>query len=85
MNKQLLEHPTTCMSLTRCTCPLFPPADNFLQVKEVLFNGTEADWTPIDNTKNSLWVSVPVYKKLSDFDVMYPVDITIVVRGKVCG
>ncbi len=64
-----------CMSSIR--------ADNFIQVKQVFFNDTDYDFTIQPNTANSNWVTLGLYLRLGDFNPLYPVDITIVARGKV--
>lgn len=49
------------------------------------FNNTVYDWTALENTPNSMWISVALYKKLTEFDPRYPVDFVVTVRGRVSG
>ncbi|GAX81198.1 hypothetical protein CEUSTIGMA_g8631.t1, partial [Chlamydomonas eustigma] len=56
--------------------------DNLL-VKYVLFNGSTVDWWASPNAVNSTWISIGLYKSLSEFDASLAYDFVITVRGNV--
>jgi hypothetical protein len=58
-------------------------ADDNLLVKYVLFNGSTVDWWASPNAENSTWISIGLYKSLSEFDASLAYDFVITVRGEV--
>ena len=49
----------------------------------MLFNGTEVDWWESPNADNSNWLSIGLYKTLSEFDATFAYDFVVTVRGTV--
>ncbi|GFH06330.1 predicted protein [Haematococcus lacustris] len=56
---------------------------NHLAVKSVMVNGSLFDWTATQNSPDSVWLTLPLSLTSSDFSPLTPLDVVIVVRGKV--